>query len=150
MKCPFCGNPDTRVINSRPANGGTNIRRRRECPACSGRFSTLEIVEEAEKSVVKRDGRRVSYSEDQLRNGIEKACRKRPVTPEQIEGIMRYVEREAFKGPSQEVTTEQIGRLVLKRLKEVDKVAYLRFASVYKQFRDLQDFNQEIRSLLKD
>lgn len=150
MKCPFCGNLETRVINSRPANGGETIRRRRECPVCDGRFTTFEVVEQAEKTVVKRNGKRVPYEQRRLRAGIEKACRKRPVTQAQIDQIISYVEREAFKSPSQEVSTEQLGRLVLKRLKDVDKVAYIRFASVYKQFRDLRDFHDEIKQLLKE
>ncbi len=138
------------MINSRPANGGESIRRRRECPVCEGRFTTFETVEKAEKTVIKRQGNRVPYSQDRLRKGIEKACRKRPVTQAQVDSIVHYVEREAFKSPTQEVTTEQLGKLILKRLKDIDKVAYIRFASVYKQFRDLQDFHSEIRSLLKD
>ncbi len=150
MKCPNCASPDTRVINSRPANAGESIRRRRECPVCQTRFTTYEIIEKAEMTVIKRNGSTAPYSRERLQHGIEKACRKRPVSAAQIEALVNGIERDAFQNPHKEVTTEQLGRLVLKRLKEIDQVAYLRFASVYKQFRDLHDFNTEIRSLLKD
>ncbi len=150
MKCPNCASDDTRVINSRPANGGASIRRRRECPLCHTRFTTYEIIEKAEMTVIKRDGSTAPYCRERLQRGIEKACKKRPVTEAQIESIVNGIERDAFHNPHKEVTTEQLGKQVLKRLKEVDQVAYLRFASVYKQFRDLHDFNTEIKSLLKD
>jgi transcriptional repressor NrdR len=150
MKCPACGQPDTRVINSRPANDGTCIRRRRICDACGERFTTFETIEKPQQSVLKRNGDVVPYSRDRLRRGIEKACRKRPVTAQQIDTMITAIEREVFKGNRREVSTETLGMLVLKRLKELDVVAYLRFASVYKEFRDLQDFNSEIKSLLKD
>lgn len=150
MKCPYCGHPETRVINSRSANAGETIRRRRACQVCEGRFTTHEVIERAEQTVIKRDRSRVPFCRENLLNGITKACRKRPVTEAQIQAIVSYVEKEAFRTPNQEVTTEQIGRLVLKRLKDIDQVAYLRFASVYKQFRDLHDFNTEIKALLKD
>ncbi len=150
MKCPFCAHAETRVINSRAANNGETIRRRRACPVCEGRFTTFEVIEKPEQTVIKRDGRRVPYNRERLALGIQKSCNKRPVTEAQIEAIVNYVEKEAFRTPAQEVTTDQIGKLVLKRLKDVDEVAYLRFASVYKEFRDLHDFNTEIRSLLKD
>lgn len=150
MKCPFCGNIETRVINSRPAGGGENIRRRRLCPVCEGRFTTFEVVEKSEQTVLKRDGKAVPYQRDRLKNGIEKACSKRNVSEQQIDAIVSYIEKEAFRTPNQEVTTSQLGKLVLKRLKDVDKVAYLRFASVYKDFKDLHDFLNEIKVLLKD
>ncbi|MCC6546953.1 transcriptional repressor NrdR [Candidatus Sumerlaeota bacterium] len=150
MKCPFCSAAGTRVINSRPANGGDSIRRRRECDVCRERFTTFEAVEQTQRIVVKRDNSRAPYQRERLIKGLEKACKKRPVSTAQIETVVNYVEKEAFKNSSQEVTTEQIGRLVLKRLKDLDQVAYIRFASVYKQFRDLHDFNTEIKTLLKD
>lgn len=150
MKCPFCEHLDTRVINSRPAQGGDSIRRRRECPKCGERFTTFEVIERAEKVVVKRDGKRVPFNSEQLRSGVQKACSKRPVTMAQIDILIARVEKEAFRNPAQVATTDQLGRLVLKRLKDIDKVAYIRFASVYKQFQDLQEFNTEIKTLLKD
>lgn len=150
MKCPNCGYLDTRVINSRPANAGESIRRRRECPQCQTRFTTYEVLEKAELTVIKRDGTTVPYQRERLQRGIDKACKKRPVSEQQIEALVTGIEKDAFRNPHKEVTTEQLGKLVLKRLKELDQVAYLRFASVYKQFRDLHDFNTEIKSLLKD
>ena len=150
MKCPFCSSAGTRVINSRPSSGGESIRRRRQCDGCGERFTTFEAVETTQRMAVKRDNTRVAYQRERLIKGIEKACKKRPVTQTQIDNVVNYVEREAFKGSNQEVTTEQLGRLVLKRLKDLDQVAYIRFASVYKQFRDLHDFSTEIKTLLKD
>lgn len=150
MKCPFCSAADTKVINSRPSNGGEEIRRRRECPVCEGRFTTFETVEKSSETVVKRSGKKVPYQRDRLQKGIEKACRKRPVSAQQIDNMISYIEKEAFRGTNREVTTEHLGKLVLKRLKDLDHVAYLRFASVYKAFRDIHDFNNEIKSLLKD
>ncbi|MBI1292132.1 transcriptional repressor NrdR [bacterium] len=150
MKCPFCNAADTKVINSRPANGGESIRRRRACETCRARFTTFETLEKSLQTVVKRDGSRVPFSRERLLRGIEKACKKRPVTEQQIDGIIAYVEKEAFRGTTRETTTEQIGLLVLKSLLGIDKVAYLRFASVYKQFNDLADFRDEISKLVKD
>lgn len=150
MKCPYCGTPNSKVINSRPASAGESIRRRRQCLVCGGRFTTFESIEKNQQVVIKRDGSRAPYQRDRLMRGIEKACKKRPVTTQQIDNIVAYIEKEAFKNPSQEVPTEVLGRLVLKKLKDLDPVAYIRFASVYKQFRDVHDFSTEIRSLLKD
>lgn len=150
MRCPFCGSLGTRVINSRQTASGESIRRRRACDVCHQRFTTFEIVEKSQQTVIKRNGARVPYVRERLQRGIEKACRKRPVTLQQIDGLINFIEREVFAGPHQEVTSEQLGKLVLKRLKDLDVVAYLRFASVYKEFHDLQDFNSEIKSLLKE
>lgn len=150
MKCPFCNAKDTRVINSRPSSGGDSIRRRRECEECGNRFTTFEVVERAPFWVIKRNGVRERYDSGKLRSGIEKSCEKRNVTMEQIDRILAAVEGEAFNTAEREVKSEKLGKLVLRELREVDKVAYLRFASVYKSFCDLQDFNQEIRSLMKD
>ncbi len=149
MKCPFCALPDTRVINSRPSAGGESIRRRRLCEKCNGRFTTFEIVERAPNFVIKRDGVRERFDPEKIRVGIDKACEKRPVTTQQIDEMAAAVESEAFAGTDREVSTEQLGRLILRKLKETDKVAYLRFLSVYKHFCDLQDFDSEIQSLLK-
>jgi transcriptional repressor NrdR len=150
MKCPFCGAPDTKVINSRPTNGGESIRRRRHCEKCRGRFTTFETLEKALQTVVKRDKSRVPFSRERMLRGLEKACKKRPVTAEQIDQILAAVETEAFKGNSRETTTAAIGQLILKHLREVDKVAYIRFASVYNEFKSLKDFEQEIKALLKN
>lgn len=148
MKCPFCNAPDTKVVNSRPTDGGDSIRRRRECEKCGNRFTTFETTEKALQTVVKRDGSRVPYSRERMLRGIEKACKKRPVTTEQIDEIMVHVERVAFRENRRETSTEQIGQLILECLLEIDKVAYLRFASVYHQFNDLAAFRKEIDKLL--
>lgn len=150
MKCPFCGAPDSRVINSRPSAGGESIRRRRLCEMCKRRFTTFEVVERAPVSVVKRSGVREPFDADKLRSGIQKACEKRPVPAQAIDEVVAEIEGEAFANADREIPTEQIGRIILRRLKEIDKVAYLRFASVYKQFCDLTDFDSEIQSLLKE
>lgn len=150
MKCPFCGADDTRVINSRPSSAGDSIRRRRECQDCSRRFTTVEYVEKVDMMVVKRNGTREPFELAKVRTGIERACEKRPVSIEQIDRIVFCVEREVLQDSDKEVSTELIGKQVLHHLKTLDHVAYLRFASVYKQFHDLQDFNAEIRTLLKE
>jgi transcriptional repressor NrdR len=150
MNCPFCGTSDTRVVNSRPSPAGDFVRRRRECQACSRRFTTAEYVEKVEMMVVKRDGMREPFLLQKVRSGLERACEKRPVSPEQIDRMTREVEREVLSTADREVTTEHVGKIILREIKKVDHVAYVRFASVYKQFHDLQDFNAEIQSLLKE
>jgi transcriptional repressor NrdR len=149
MNCPFCGADDTRVINSRVAATGDSVRRRRECQSCHRRFTTFEYVEQFELVVNKRNGQREPFSLQKLTSGLQKSCEKRPVSAQTIDRMVRNIERALMTEADQEVASEEIGRLVLKELKDVDHVAYLRFASVYKQFHDLQDFNAEIRSLLK-
>ncbi|MCB2153637.1 transcriptional regulator NrdR [bacterium] len=150
MNCPYCGAPDTRVVNSRPSPAGDSVRRRRECQKCGRRFTTSESIERVEVVVVKRDKTREPFDIAKLRRGIEKSCEKRAVSEEQIERVITYVERDLLTKAEREVPSERIGKLVLKRLKDLDPVAYLRYASVYKGFRDLQDFNAEIKTLLKD
>jgi len=150
MKCPYCGESDTRVINSRPSTAGDSIRRRRECQACSRRFTTFEYVEKVELVVVKRDGTREPFELKKVREGLEKALEKRPVSVEQLEVIVSEVERDLLSRNEKEIESQEVGKIVLRRLKDVDPVAYLRFASVYKQFRDLHDFNAELKELLKD
>ena len=150
MNCPFCNFGDTRVINSRPSPAGDSIRRRRECQECHERFTTVEYVEKIERLVVKRDGKREPFELAKVRNGIEKACEKRPVSAERIDELTMEIERELTTRTEREIATEEIGKLILKGLKHTDHVAYVRFASVYKQFHDLHDFNAEIQSLLKE
>ena len=150
MNCPFCGAADTRVVNSRPSPRGDNVRRRRECQACSGRFTTFEYIEKVELMVAKRHGEREPFERAKLVAGLQRACEKRPVSAEQIDAMAAAVEREILARAEREIESQEIGRIVLAQLKEADPVAYLRFASVYKQFRDLQDFNAEIKELLKD
>ncbi len=149
MKCPYCGFIDSRVIDKRESEDGKLIRRRRECLDCSKRFTTFERVSELDVLVVKKDGRRESFDRAKLKAGIVKACEKRPVQAEQIEALVDWVEAEIRKKHQNEVTSKLIGELVMKQLKKLDKVAYIRFASVYREFEDIDDFIKAIRSLSK-
>ncbi len=149
MLCPFCSANDDKVVDSRAAEGGSAIRRRRQCLKCNRRFTTYEHIEDNVKlTVVKRDGSRVPYDRNRVIGGIEKACYKRPVSPEQIQEVVDFVEEELFKQHEREVDSYEIGRVIAERLKRLDQVAYVRFASVYKQFRDLDDFLDEVREVL--
>ncbi len=146
MKCPVCNNPDSRVLDSRPVEDGTSIKRRRECPSCGKRFTTYEVVDTVAIAVVKRDGRREFFDSHKLMLGIERACQKRPVNAEEI---ARDIETELQNELVSEITSQDIGEMVLARLKEVDIVSYIRFASVYREFRDIDSFMEEIKSLSK-
>jgi transcriptional repressor NrdR len=148
MRCPRCGEDDDRVIDSRLAREGSAVRRRRECLACGERFTTYEYVELKPLIVVKKDGRRVSYERDKVVGGIVKACEKRPVPVEAIEDIADAVERALEGGLAREVSSERIGQLVMEHLRRTDEVAYVRFASVYRSFKDVEEFMAELRGLL--
>ena len=148
MKCPFCGHENTRVIDSRPADDNNSIRRRRVCDECDKRFTTYEKVEEMLLMVVKRDGRRESFDRNKILNGIIRACEKRPVSRAQMEAIVDDVERGLNNMMEKEVSTQFIGEVVMNHLKELDEVAYVRFASVYRQFKDVGTFIAEIEKLL--
>lgn len=151
MKCPFCKHPESSVKNSRPSADGTQIRRRRQCDSCGRRFTTFEAVELGDYWVLKRgNGGRQRYDVNKLRQSIEVACGKRPITSAQIDAVVNAVEQECFGAGERDVPTEKIGKAVLKRLRELDPIAYIRFASVYKSFHNLTDFSKEIRSLQKD
>lgn len=150
MNCPFCQEPDTRVVNSRPSVTGDSIRRRRECKACNARFTTLEYVEKVELLVIKRDQTRELFMLQKAHAGIQRACEKRPVTSQQIDNLVAELERELLSLNIKEISSEEIGKRSLRLLKQLDPVAYLRFASVYKQFQALQDFQVEIDSLQKN
>lgn len=150
MNCPFCQAPDTRVVNSRPSQTGDSIRRRRECQKCQERFTTVEYVEKLDLMVVKRDETREPFALQKIQSGVIRACEKRPVNMQQIEELVMEFEKELLALNIREISTEEVGKRLLKRLKQLDPVAYLRFASVYKQFQDLQDFQVEIESLNKD
>lgn len=147
MKCIYCHCTESRVIDSRPTEDGA-IRRRRECEGCQRRFTTYEKIEMLPLLVVKKDKRREPFDANKVRNGIIKACEKRPVPLEEIEKLVRSVEMTACQQPDQEVTSEQIGQIVMEGLKNLDDVAYIRFASVYRQFKDVQSFMQELQQLL--
>lgn len=148
MKCPFCGYDEDKVIDSRPAEEGAAIRRRRECTGCNGRFTTYEKVESLPLLVIKKDGTREPFSRDKILNGLLKACEKRPVSNDQLYDILAYVEAQIQVAPNREISSRDIGELVMSRLKEVDEVAYVRFASVYRQFRDVQSFMNELNEML--
>ena len=150
MKCPFCGYTESKVIDSRPAEEGATIRRRRECLACQKRFTTYEIIERLPLVVVKRDGSRQSFDKVKLINGMVRACEKRPVTMAQIEGVADEIEQELRGRLESEVKTEKIGEMVMLRLKNLDEVAYVRFASVYRSFKDINTFMEELSKLLTD
>ena len=148
MKCPFCSNADTKVIDSRPTEEGYAIRRRRGCDNCGKRFTTYEKVEETILMVAKKDARREVFDRNKILNGIVKACEKRPVSMTQIEGMVDDIERTLNNLMEKEVTSDYIGELVMEQLKKVDEVAYVRFASVYRQFTDVNTFIREIEKLI--
>lgn len=149
MRCPFCAKDEDKVIDSRSAEQGKVIRRRRECLACSRRFTTYERVEEAVKlNVVKRDGSRVPYDRQRLLAGLEKACYKRPVSAARLQELVEEIEDELFRAHDKEVVSSDIGQLVSDKLKQVDRVAYVRYASVYKQFRDIEDLLEEVKDVM--
>ena len=150
MKCPYCGNPDTRVIDSRPAEDNSSIRRRRSCDECGKRFTTYEIIENIPLYVVKRDKSREVFDRNKLTAGILRACEKRPVSVEQVEEMVTDIELTAQNVFEREITAEQIGELVMERLKKVDEVSYVRFASVYRQFKDINTFMEELNKLLTE
>ena len=150
MKCPFCGFTDSKVIDSRPAEDGTTIRRRRECIDCLKRFTTYEVIERMPLVVIKRDGSRQSFDNVKIINGLVRACEKRPVTMAQIEEIADDIEQALRSRLESEVSSETIGEMVMVRLKDLDEVAYVRFASVYRSFKDINTFMEELTKLLSD
>ena len=150
MKCPFCGYTESKVIDSRPAEEGATIRRRRECLACQKRFTTYEIIERLPLVVVKRDGSRQTFDKVKLINGMVRACEKRPVALTTLEKIADEIEQELQSGLEREVKTVDIGEMVMARLKSVDEVAYVRFASVYRSFKDINTFMDELTKLLTE
>ncbi|MBN2025914.1 MAG: transcriptional repressor NrdR [Actinobacteria bacterium] len=149
MKCPFCGNPDSKVIDSRSAENGQVIRRRRECKGCRKRFTTFERFEQFPVAVIKRNGDKETYKREKILIGLRKAFEKRPVTSQEIENLAYEIEAELRAEGKPEIPASQIGLAVLRKLKEVDEVAYLRFASVYKDFKDITEFQSELGQLLE-
>ncbi|HAX25512.1 MAG TPA: transcriptional regulator NrdR [Chloroflexi bacterium] len=147
MRCPYCGKPDSRVVDSRDVRDGESIRRRRECVVCGRRFTTYETVEARELAVVKRDGRREPFSQRKLTDKLLIALTKRPVPMTEVERIVREIETELIDRNASEVSSTDIGELVLVKLKELDQIAYIRFASVYREFRDLDDWRREMATL---
>ena len=148
MKCPFCGCSESKVIDSRPTDEGERIRRRRECIACAKRFTTYEIIESVPIIVVKKDKSREAFDRVKLFNGLLRACEKRPVSITQIEGAVSEIEQELQNSLDREVTSVHIGEMAMEKLKALDEVAYVRFASVYRQFKDINTFMEELAKLL--
>lgn len=150
MKCPYCSYTESKVIDSRAADDSERIRRRRECLRCGKRFTTHEIVETIPVIVVKRDKSRESFDRNKLTNGLLRACEKRPVSVEQIEEIVNNIESAVQSSLDREVTTEQIGEMAMNYLKDIDEVSYVRFASVYRSFKDIETFMDELSKLLSE
>jgi transcriptional repressor NrdR len=149
VKCPSCGHLEDRVIDSRSAKEGQAIRRRRECLACQRRFTTYETVETTPLLVIKKDGRREPFSRDKILNGLLRACEKRPIAAEKLHSIVDRLEADLIQKGQDEVQSTEIGERVMEELHRLDEVAYVRFASVYRHFKDLNQFLEELRSLLK-
>jgi transcriptional repressor NrdR len=147
MKCPFCQSADDKVLESREIDEGKAIRRRRECLNCRGRFTSYERVEEKPVLVIKRDGRREQFSREKIRSGILKACEKRPVSLALVEEMIDEIEKEIHREEGREVTTAKIGEMVMEKLQRVDKIAYIRFASVYRKFESMAEFVKEIEEI---
>ena len=150
MKCPYCANLESKVVDSRPADEGASIRRRRECLACGKRFTTYETMESLPLVVVKKDGSRQSFDKDKVLRGMIRACEKRPVSFSTMEEIVNEIEQTLQNEMEREVSSAEIGELVMERLKKVDEVSYVRFASVYRQFKDINTFMRELNKLLED
>lgn len=148
MKCPVCNHYDSKVIDSRVVSDGLSIRRRRECLKCFFRFSTYEEMEILDLTVIKRDGRKESYSRDKIIKGLKRSLEKRPITEDDFKKLINFIERDLQVIRKNEISTEQIGQIVMKHLKQIDQVAYIRFASVYQSFEDVQTFQKELDKLL--
>ncbi len=149
MKCPFCGTEDTKVTDSRDSSEAFEIRRRRECEKCGKRFTTYERIESHPLVVIKKDGRREEFSREKLMSGIIKSCQKRDVSMEKMEEAGREIESSLREEDTSEIPSGRIGELVSRKLRKLDKVAYIRFASIYKDFEDVADFEKEIKSIMK-
>jgi transcriptional repressor NrdR len=150
MKCPFCNHPESKVIDSRESKKGLSIRRRRECIACRRRFTTYEKIEEIPYMVVKKDGTRQPFDGQKLLRGLLKACEKRPIPVRKLEEIVEEIENKVQERPDKEIKAAEIGHTVMEKLKALDQVAYVRFASVYREFKDVMEFKQELETLLKE
>ncbi|BBE30437.1 transcriptional repressor NrdR [Tepiditoga spiralis] len=149
MKCPFCGHEETKVLDSRPGANGNSVRRRRECLKCEARFTTYERYEDNKLRLIKKDGKRELFDRNKVMNGIIRACEKRPVSSEQIEDIVERIEDKLKKTGKSEISSTKIGDMVVEELKKIDQVSYVRFASVYKEFRDIDSFLEIVKDLKK-
>lgn len=149
MRCPFCRVDNDKVIDSRASEDGFSIRRRRECLSCKRRYTTYERVEEIEVKVVKKDNVREPFNREKIKQGLKKACWKRPVSDEQIDNLVSAIEGDIYSSYDSEIESRELGELVMQRLAKLDQVAYVRFASVYREFKDVRDFVQELQPMLK-
>ncbi|MEA5142135.1 MAG: transcriptional regulator NrdR [Oscillibacter sp.] len=150
MRCPYCGYQESKVVDSRPAEEGSSIRRRRECLSCEKRFTTYETVESLPMVVIKKDGSRQTFDRDKILRGIQRSCEKRPVPFAEMERMVGEIEQEVQNTLEREISTEAIGEMVMEKLKKADEVAYVRFASVYRQFKDINTFMSELNKLLSE
>ena len=150
MKCPYCGHLESKVVDSRPADEGASIRRRRECLSCRKRFTTYETMESLPLMVIKKDGSRQSFERGKVMAGLIRACEKRPVSYQTLEGLVAEIEQALQNQIDREVSSSQIGELVLERLKKLDEVAYVRFASVYREFKDIHSFMAELDQFMEN
>ncbi len=148
MKCPFCGHLEDKVVDSRLSSDGEAIRRRRECGGCQRRFTSYERVEEIMPMVVKKDGRREPFDRQKVLSGLKKACEKRPVSMDTLEKVVDEIEKKLLEGADKEISAAAVGEEIMRRLQELDKVAYVRFASVYREFKDINEFVRELTDLL--
>ncbi|SES64911.1 transcriptional repressor NrdR [Natronincola peptidivorans] len=150
MNCPFCSHYESKVVDSRPTDEGQSIRRRRECISCTKRFTTYEKIEEIPLIIIKKSGNREPFNRNKILNGILKSCEKRPVALKDIENIVNEIEKQLYNSMEKEIKTELIGELIMDHIKKLDEVAYVRFASVYREFKDINTFMGELRKLLKE
>lgn len=150
MRCPYCGYKESKVVDSRPADEGSSIRRRRECLKCENRFTTYETVESLPMVVIKKDGSRQTFDRNKVLRGIQRSCEKRPVSVAEMERMTAEIEQEIQNSLEREISTETIGEKVMEKLKSADEVAYVRFASVYRQFKDINTFMAELNKLLQE
>ncbi|ACM60608.1 transcriptional repressor NrdR [Caldicellulosiruptor bescii] len=150
MRCPFCGYEDSKVVDTRPTNEGKTIKRRRECLKCQKRFTTYEKIEKQPILVIKKDNRREEFDRNKILNGIIKACQKRPVSIEQMNKIVDEIENEIYNSMREEISSREIGEMVMEKLKKIDEISYVRFASVYRQFKDINTFIEELQKLLTE
>lgn len=148
MKCPFCGRIEDKVLESRETDEGRSIRRRRECTFCRRRFTTFERIEERPLVVIKRDGRREQFSREKIRKGILRACEKRPISVETVEAIIEDIEKDLHRVAGREVNSSKIGEMIMERLLRIDKIAYIRFASVYRKFEHISEFIKEVKEMV--
>ena len=149
MKCPFCGHENTRVIDSRPADDNNSIRRRRVCDGCDKRFTTYEKIETSPLIIIKKDNNRETYDRSKIEGGVLRACHKRPVSAQQITCLVDEVENEISSREDKEISSQEIGEMLMNKLKELDAVAYVRFASVYREFKDVNTFMDELKKMLE-